>query len=148
MPVSIEAVTREGHVPLWGAATFDGRPGTVGVARDFASAFLERARGRHGVPVPGRVVDAVRLVVSELIANADKYAPGPFLLDLELTRDFVRVAVWDTDPALPRPRESDPARIGQHGLEIVLALCEDFGVERRAGGKRIYARIPLGPSPV
>lgn len=128
---------------LYDAAAFDGRPGTTGVARDFAAEFLNRARSDHGMRVTDSVVDAVRLVVSELITNADKYAPGPFLLDLELTDEAVRVTVWDTEPALPTPQEPDPARVGQHGLEIVLALCDGFDVERRAGGKRVSARIAM-----
>jgi hypothetical protein len=142
MSGSIGDVAPCGRAALSDAAAFDGRPGTAAVARDFATGFLARAR-ELGVRVPERVVEAVRLVVGELVANADKYAPGPALLDLELTTTAVDVAVWDTEPALPVPRAPDPHRVGQHGLEIVLALCDAFGVERRAGGKRITARIPL-----
>ena len=125
------------------SAAFDGLPGTSGAARDFATEFLERARVEQGMPVTSRLVEIVRLVVSELVTNASKYAPGPFLLELELTGESARVIVWDTDPALPVPREPDPSRIGQHGLEIVVALCRRFETERRAGGKRICAHIDV-----
>lgn len=126
---------------LCDGAAFDGRPGTTAQARDFAAGFLAAARAEHGTLFPDRLVDVVRLVVSELMTNAGKYAPGPYLLELELTDEAVRVTVWDTEPDPPAPREPDPARIGQHGLEIVLALCERFDVERRAGGKRVSALI-------
>ncbi len=141
MGLSMGVMTREGGVSFVDGAAFDGRPGTAAVARDFASDFLARARGEHRMRCPERVDDVVRLVVSELMTNADRYAPGPYLLELELTEESVRVTVWDTEPAPPTPRDPDPSRVGQHGLEIVLALCEGFEVEQRAGGKRVSALI-------
>lgn len=133
-----------GRLSLTDAAAFDGRPGTAAVARDFASEFLARAREDHAMDVDERTAGGVLLVVSELITNAGKYAPGPFLLELELTTEAVRVTVWDTDPLLPQPREADPCRIGQHGLEIVRALSVALEIDQRAGGKRISALIALG----
>ncbi len=130
-----------GRLTLTDAAAFDGRPGTAAVARDFASAFLACAASEHGMPVDDRATGAVLLVVSELITNAGKYAPGPFLLELELDGANARVTVWDTDPVLPAPREADPLRIGQHGLEIVRALSLSLDIDQRAGGKRISALI-------
>jgi hypothetical protein len=41
------------------------------------------------------------LVVSELVSNAYKYAPGPCLLDLEVSDGAVEISVWGTDPTLP-----------------------------------------------
>ncbi|WP_371483711.1 ATP-binding protein [Kitasatospora sp. NBC_00315] len=129
---------------LRAGATYDGRPGTVSAARRFADGFLAEAQSVRGVPVTGELADTVRLVVSELVTNAAKYAPGPCLLDLELTGEEIRVTVWDTDATLPAPRSADPGRIGQHGLEIVLALCRRYDIERHAGGKRVRAHLPLG----
>jgi two-component sensor histidine kinase len=133
-----------GRLSVTDAAAFDGRPGTAAVARDFASEFLARASVEHAMEVDDRATGAVLLVVSELITNAGKYAPGPFLLELELTAGTARVTVWDTDPVLPVPREADPQRIGQHGLEIVRALSLALEIDQRAGGKRISALIGLG----
>lgn len=130
-----------GRLSVTDAAAFDGRPGTAAVARDFASDFLARARDEYAMGVDERAAGAVALVVSELITNAGKYAPGPFLLELELAEDGARVTVWDTDPVLPVPREPDPLRVGQHGLEIVRALSRSLDIEQRAGGKRISALI-------
>jgi anti-sigma regulatory factor (Ser/Thr protein kinase) len=130
---------------LTAGATYDGRPGTVGAARRFAADFLARAQSEHGVAVTAAVLEDTRLVISELVTNAAKYAPGPCLLDLdlELDRGILRVTLWDTQPALPVPSETDPSRIGRHGLEIVLALCRRFEVERQAGGKRIQVDLEL-----
>lgn len=136
-------MVRDERLSLCDVAAFDGRSGTTGVARDFAVGFLARAQAEHGVSITARVVDTVRLVVSELITNASKYAPGPHLLEIELTGDTARVTVWDTEATLPVFHEPDAERIGQHGLEIVRALCRRLESEQRAGGKRISAHIAM-----
>ncbi|WP_434096751.1 DUF4982 domain-containing protein [Streptomyces mirabilis] len=41
----------------------------------------------------------------------------------------------------------DPGRVGQHGLEIVLAVCQIFCVHREPVGKRITAAIELADDP-
>lgn len=48
------------------------------------------------------------LVVSELVSNAYKYAPGPCLLDLEVSDGAVEISVWGTDPTLPSACPVDP----------------------------------------
>ncbi len=69
----------------------------------------------HGLPVSARAMGMVQLVVSELVTNACKFAPGPCLLNLEMDQGAVQVTVWDTDPSLPVARAADPGRVGQHG---------------------------------
>ena len=124
-------------------AAYDGRRGTVGAARGLVTDFLARAQSQHGVAVTAALLEDARLVISELVTNAAKYAPGPCLLDLELDGGILRITLWDTQPALPVPSEADPARVGRHGLEIVLALCRRFEVERQAGGKRVQVDLEL-----
>ena len=128
---------------LSAGATYDGSPGTVAAARGFATDFLARAQSEHGVAVTAVQLEDARLVISELVTNASKYAPGPCLLDLELDGGILRITLWDTQPVLPVPSEADPARVGRHGLEIVLALCRRFEVERQAGGKRVQVDLEL-----
>ncbi|MFI5803546.1 ATP-binding protein [Streptomyces sp. NPDC051561] len=130
-------------IPFSASATYDGEPGTIGEARDFAADFLIRAEALHGVSVSGRTSGTVKLVVSELVTNAAKYAPGPCLIDLAIDRDTLRITVWDTDTSLPTPGSPDPERIGQHGLELVLALCSKYDIQRLAGGKRVRVHLPL-----
>ncbi|MGW4595370.1 ATP-binding protein [Streptomyces sp. NPDC004457] len=135
-----------------------GRPITVSVAfegsediaeaRHVARAFLADARAVHGVPVSDRAMDAVQLVVSELVTNAGKYAPGRCLVTLEVVEDAVQVTVWDSEPCLPVPRAADPGRVGGHGLEIVMALCRSFEMHREPVGKRIVAAVVLVDDPV
>ncbi|MEW2400006.1 ATP-binding protein [Streptomyces sp. NPDC046862] len=124
------------------SAVFEGSE-AIAEARDRAWSFLMDLRAEHGVPVPQRSVDVVQLVVSELVTNTRKYAPGPSLLTLKAREGAVEVTVWDTEPRLPVIRDADPVRVGQHGLEIVTAICRSFEVHREPVGKRITATIDL-----
>ncbi|WP_371664592.1 ATP-binding protein [Streptomyces sp. NBC_00280] len=123
-----------------------GDDGCIADARHHAIAFLDRARADHHLPVPERVRDVVQLVVSELVTNARKYAPGPVLLELRINACAVDVVVWDSEPTVPAARAADPGRIGQHGLEIVNAVTADLFIEQEPVGKRITARIALSES--
>ncbi|SEG82091.1 Anti-sigma regulatory factor (Ser/Thr protein kinase) [Actinacidiphila yanglinensis] len=130
---------------LWAGAAYDGDTGSIAVARAMTAAFLDRARDVHGLPVPPRAHADAQLVVSELVTNAVKYAPGPCVLNLEIRGPVLEITTWDTDANLPLARAAEPFRIGQHGLEIVFALCDGFEVRREPVGKRITARLALGP---
>ncbi len=102
-------------------------------------------QAEYGLPVSQRALEVTQLVVSELVTNARRHDPGPALLDLRIAGDTVEVVVWDSDPALPVARAADVGRVGQHGLEIVMALAQGFEVQREPAGKRITARIALLP---
>ncbi|MEU7561161.1 ATP-binding protein [Streptomyces eurythermus] len=119
----------------------------IAQARHLAVGFLTRVQAEHGLPVSQRAMDVTQLVVSELVTNARKYAPGPVLLDLKITGDTVEVVVWDSDPVLPVARAADAGRVGQHGLEIVMAVAQGFEAQREPVGKRITARIALADDP-
>ncbi|MGW7238578.1 ATP-binding protein [Streptomyces sp. NPDC054804] len=121
----------------------DGADGCIADARNQTSDFLTRAESVSGLPVPARTRELAQLVVSELVTNALKYAPGPVLLRLSAADRLVEIEVWDTDPTLPLARAADAGRVGQHGLEIVLAVVRDFEARREPVGKRIVARLAL-----
>lgn len=112
-------------------------------ARRLAAAFLRRVRAEDGLPVSTRELEITQLVVGELVTNARKYAPGPVGLDLCVLGDALEVVVRDGSPALPVARAADPDRVGQHGLEIVMALVQRLDVRRERAGKSVTARIPL-----
>ncbi|MFJ3623345.1 ATP-binding protein [Streptomyces iakyrus] len=76
--------------------------------------------------MPDRVRDLTQLVVSELVTDARKYAPGPVLMELRLTARLVEVVVSDSEPTVPAARPADPGRIGGHGLEIVKTVTEQL----------------------
>ncbi|WP_229898454.1 ATP-binding protein [Streptomyces finlayi] len=121
--------------------------GEIGGARDTARDFLESLQAVHGLPVSSRAIGMAQLVVTELVTNAQKYAPGPCLLTLEATGGVVAVTVWDSNTTLPVIMPPDPARIGQHGLEMVTALCQSFEMHRAPVGKRVRATLTLADDP-
>ncbi|MFF8103286.1 ATP-binding protein [Streptomyces sp. NPDC016640] len=125
----------------------DGDSSCIAQARHRAVDFLTRVQSEHGLPVSQRAMDFTQLAVSELVTNARKYAPGPVMMELRINGDLVEVVVWDSDPALPVARAADAGRVGQHGLEIVMAVCQGFEVQREPVGKRITARIALLDDP-
>lgn len=129
------------------AAALDGEGPSIAEARHMATGFLTRMRAEHGVAVSQRAVEVTQLVVSELVTNAQKYAVGPVLLDLQIVGALVEVQVWDSDPVLPVARAADVGRVGQHGLEIVMAVCQGFEAVREPVGKRITARLALTDDP-
>ncbi|MGW5069803.1 ATP-binding protein [Streptomyces cyaneofuscatus] len=130
-----------------GSAAYDMDSGEIARARAFVRDFLTDARSLHGMPVSERAMDVTQLVVSELATNVCKYAPGPCLLDLEAGDGMLTITMWDTGSVLPTSRQADPTRTGQHGLEIVLAVCESFEVRREPVGKRVRVEISLVDGP-
>lgn len=130
-----------------GSAAYDMGSGEIARTRGFVRDFLTDARSLHGLPVSARAMDVAQLVVSELATNVCKYAPGPCLLDLEAGDGLLSITMWDTGSVLPTSRQADPTRMGQHGLEIVLAVCESFEVRREPVGKRVRVEISLLDGP-
>ncbi len=129
--------------PVRAGTAYDSQSGSIAAARHFATRFVTQLQASHGISVARDVVGAVQLVVSELITNACKYAPGPTLLDLEFAGQALEITVADSSTVLPIARAAEPGRVGQHGLEIVMALCEGFEVQREPVGKRIRVRLAL-----
>ncbi|MCP9956253.1 MULTISPECIES: ATP-binding protein [Streptomyces] len=125
----------------------EGGTACIAQGRDAAAEFLTRVQAEHGLPVSLRAMHLTQLVVSELVTNVCKYAPGPALLELRVVGDVVEVMVWDSDPVLPVARAAEPGRVGQHGLEIVMAVAQGFEARREPVGKRITARIALPDDP-
>ncbi|MFE6826663.1 ATP-binding protein [Streptomyces sp. NPDC057690] len=132
-----------GGNPAETMVALDGKDGCIARARRLTGDFLRRVQSRDGLAVSDRAMDLSQLVVSELVTNALRYAPGPVLLQLRIAGAAVEIVVWDSDPVLPVPQAPDPTRVGQHGLEIVRAVVENFVVAQEPVGKRIVARLGL-----
>ncbi|MFI1072665.1 ATP-binding protein [Streptomyces puniciscabiei] len=142
-----EGGATQGEQVIQTTVALDGDGTVIAQARHVAAEFLTRVQADHGLPVSQRALDLTQLVVSELVTNAHKYAPGPVLLDFRIAGDMVEVVVWDSDPVLPIAKAADVGRVGQHGLEIVMAVCQGFASQREPVGKRITARIALLDDP-
>ncbi|MFF4957549.1 ATP-binding protein [Streptomyces sp. NPDC001222] len=142
-----ESRTRPDEGLLRTTIVLDGGGACIADARHLTAAFLARVQAVHGIPVSLRAMDVTQLVVSELVTNARKYAPGPVRLELRVVGAAVDVTVWDSDPVLPAAQAPDPGRVGRHGLEIVRAVSQGFEVRREPVGKRVRARMALWDDP-
>ncbi|MFE9476843.1 ATP-binding protein [Streptomyces griseofuscus] len=110
-------------------------------ARHAVRSLLARAGHR---PRERSCQDA-ELVVSELVTNAVRHAPGPGELMLEVSPDAaqLRISVRDSSPLPPRLQVSDAGRIGGHGLHLVTRLCDQVRTIALGTGKRVVAHLPL-----
>ncbi|MFF7441654.1 ATP-binding protein [Streptomyces sp. NPDC008122] len=147
-----DAITAERAVPeplLSGGVVYGdaSRGGVIASARAFTAEFLAAAPAVLRGPVGDERVELAQLVVSELVTNAIRHTTGPCRLLLELGPDVLEISVFDQEAAAPVPRGHDPRRIGQHGVEIVVAVCESLTVEPAPEGKRVRARLSLLPEP-
>ncbi|MFI8825689.1 ATP-binding protein [Streptomyces sp. NPDC053431] len=144
-----DAITAERAAPepllSAGAVYDDADGGAIASARAFTTDFLAAASAVRPAPLTDERVDLAKLVVSELVTNAVRHAPGPCRLVLELREDTLEISVIDRAAAAPVPRGHDPRRIGQHGVEIVVAVCESVTVEPHPTGKRVRACLSLLP---
>ena len=98
-------------------------------------------------PVPPSVLDDLRVVTSELVANAVTHAASTQSDEIELRitrlRTCIRVEVIDHGPgfypSVPRPPSS---RTSGWGLYLVDKLTARWGVEYD-GATRVWAEVPL-----
>lgn len=132
------AGTQEPHVTAHVSYRLDGLSGCIATARELADAFLS-ARGTRS-----QAGSDVLLLVSELVTNATRHAPGPCVLDLADDGNAWTVAVTDTSPDLPRPRPPDLVTgNGGFGWHLLQTLAADVRLTPTAdGGKTITAVVP------
>ncbi|MDF3301524.1 ATP-binding protein [Streptomyces tropicalis] len=129
-------------------ATYDTGAARIADARRAVRVLLVHASRTAPTDVTERAEQDAQLVVSELVTNALRHAPGPCGLVLEVSpcRERLSITVWDTSSTLPRFHERDESRVGGHGLYLVRACSRDLTVTSLPGGKRITAEIDLGPA--
>ncbi|MFF9818701.1 ATP-binding protein [Streptomyces sp. NPDC014006] len=113
-------------------------PETAVRTRDVARGFLSVL-----APDGGAEVEAVLLVVSELVTNAARHAGGVTGFGLKVGAGTVTVSVEDASPVPPWPRLPDPAEPGGFGWLLVQDLAMDVRVSGRASGKTVSAVLPL-----
>jgi len=83
------------------------------------------------------------LLVSELVTNAIRYAPGPILVELRVAGELLRVAVQDkaahAAPA-PRPDFEHTAENGR-GLVLMSQLARRWGADIVDDGKEVWFEL-------
>jgi len=112
--------------------------GAVSQARDRTRCFLAAGPTQ---PDPEALADAL-LVVSELVSNVVRHAPGPCTLDLSEGDDLLTIAVSDSSRELPQPRPGDVVQGGGFGWHLVRGLTQRLLVQLWPGdGKTVTATM-------
>lgn len=103
--------------------------------------------------LPQAVTDTAELLLSELMTNAYRHAKTPAGREIrarcELTDDRLRITVADANDALPTPGTASLDDESGRGLELVAALADDWGVERRECGigKTVWFELAVPAHP-
>ncbi|MEU3829365.1 ATP-binding protein [Streptomyces sp. NPDC029080] len=142
IPLRNHATDEQDQTAAWRyGAVWDAQGTSVTDARHAVRTLLAQA----GHPSDHRPSQDAQLVVSELVTNALRHAPGPGGLLLELTSDpaLLRITVRDSSPRPPRPRAHNPHRIGGHGLHLITRLCDRFQTVLLGQGKHVVAELGL-----
>jgi CheY-like chemotaxis protein len=87
-------------------------------------------------------LDVVRLLASEVVANAVVHAGSDVKVAVQLRSDAVRVAVTDRDPTVPAMRSPDVTEESGRGLALVDALSSVWGIDPIPGGKHVWFEVP------
>ena len=105
------------------------QPQAAGLARRFVARELE------GLGY-AELVDDARIMVSELVTNSIRYAPGkPLWVDLRRAGKHVVLEVWDCSTEPPVAQDSDFLAEGGRGLHVVNELGTKFGYDILCCGK-------------
>ncbi|MHA6763999.1 ATP-binding protein [Streptacidiphilus sp. PAMC 29251] len=131
--------SQESFAPRSASCDLDGLHGSVAAARDFATTFFTAPDEPLAEPV---LRDAI-LVVSELVSNAVRHAPGPCTLRLTQDPEQVTIAVSDGIATLPMPRSADLAGgTGGFGWHLLKELARYVRITLTPHGKTITAVVP------
>lgn len=94
------------------------------------------------------VLDAVTLLVSELVTNSILHAGSPAEVAVVLKTDALRIEVSDHGEGLPVPRDAGSDATSGRGLALVDSLSSSWGVDSGEGGKTVWFEVPrLDTSP-
>ncbi|SDP71049.1 Serine phosphatase RsbU, regulator of sigma subunit [Streptomyces sp. cf386] len=83
------------------------------------------------------LAESSELLVSEMVANAVRFASRPIVLRL-LRTDVLRCEVEDDSPIVPRMRHARLSDEGGRGLFLVDQLAQRWGVTRVSTGKVVW----------
>lgn len=121
-------------------------PSAAGAARRFVRNQL--------CPVhAGDALDAVQLIVSELVTNAVEHGRPPVVLTLLCNVDLVTIGVHDTSDDEPHPTDAEVPWYSEsgRGIQLVEGLTVHWGVRsggpRGGSGKGVWASIVLDDLP-
>jgi anti-sigma regulatory factor (Ser/Thr protein kinase) len=92
--------------------------------------------------VPFETCEVAELLVCELVSNAVRYAPGPIVVEIEMSDDLLRVVVEDrAADALPVPSELPQHAVTGRGLIMLAALARAWGSRPVDDGKQVWFEL-------
>jgi anti-sigma regulatory factor (Ser/Thr protein kinase) len=99
-----------------------------------------RMRGLVGSWADEETRQAAILLLSEVVTNAVRHAPGRVHVSVTLVRDRLHARVRDQSPRLPMGREADEH--GGRGIELLGVLSRRWGVQEHPGnGKTVWFEV-------
>lgn len=117
---------------------FGPEPASVSSARVWAGEVLQGWADE--VRLSAEILDAVRLVVSELVGNAVRHAHTPVRATLLSDGEHrLRLEVEDASTTPVRRPRTDAFSLNGRGLTLVERLSDQWGTEHRDGGKTVWA---------
>lgn len=122
------------RVPAYLTLAMDGRSGSAATARAQAGSFLS---GLSEPPLTSARISDALILISELVTNATRHAPGPCVLNMVYDGTTVFIAVSDSSPELPRPRPADlHTGTGGFGWNLLTHLTENIHITRHAASRK------------
>jgi two-component sensor histidine kinase len=116
--------------------------------REYSPSLDVVAQVRHdvgdalqGLGLDAECIFACQLVADELATNAVTHAGTIFSVAIELTEDFVRVAVRDDSSMMPLPHASSSEATSGRGLAIVSGTASGWGTVPLGVGKETWADV-------
>ncbi|GGN88873.1 hypothetical protein GCM10011579_083030 [Streptomyces albiflavescens] len=89
----------------------------------------------------GDLTDTAELLVSEVVTNSLRHAPGPLRLNLRICDSRLRCEVEDVNDAAPTRRAADVVAEGGRGTELLDLLADAWGSTATATGKTTWFEL-------
>jgi anti-sigma regulatory factor (Ser/Thr protein kinase) len=109
----------------------------VGAARQFVGSTI----GAWGAGTED--TSAAELLASELVTNAVLYGYGARTVTLQHDGTRLRILVSDSAPGVPTRRNTAHDDEIGHGMQLIEAYAESWGVEPRSDGKVVWCEIVI-----
>ena len=90
--------------------------------------------------------DGLKLAASELASNAVRHGGAAESATVRYLGGVVRIDVDDRSLIAPLPRDAGDGEAGGHGLHVVEAVADSWGVETRPTGKRVWCEVAVAPA--